>query len=391
MSQTTQQIPVGWKMVNFNEYINLQYGSNLPKDKRENGLIPVYGSNGITDYHNKPLVNGPGIIVGRKGSIGLIHWSDNDFWPIDTTYYISDDKNKNLRWIYYKLQTLGLDEMNSASGVPGLNRNEVYSLKITIPPLSEQNKITTILSKVDEEIEKVEQIINQTEKLKKGLMQKLLTKGISHTKFKQTELGEIPEEWEVVKLGAISIINPKIDLKVLDKSEKVGFITMTDTSNSGQINNIQERKLEEVSKGFTKFQDKDVLFAKITPCMENGKGGLLLDSKYRYYFGSTEFHIIRESKRINHYFIHYLVNNSSFRKLASGHMSGTAGQKRVPKEFLENHPIALPPIAEQLKIAAIFFSIDNKVSIYNKVRFHLSKLKKGLMNDLLSGRIRTRI
>lgn len=115
------------------------------EDRVESGSIPVYGSNGIVGYHDTPLVPCSGIIVGRKGSIGAIHMSKGPFWPIDTTYYIEPHPSIDLSYLYYLLKTLNLNYLDKSSSIPGLNRNDVYSKKIPIPPLSTQRKIVAIL------------------------------------------------------------------------------------------------------------------------------------------------------------------------------------------------------------------------------------------------------
>lgn len=164
-----------WKEVKLGNKVKLFYGSGLPKEKRNLGEFSVYGSNGIVGWHENYLIKGPGIIIGRKGSIGSVIWSASNFWPIDTAYYIENDKDIYLRWLYYELQTLKLNKMNSASGVPGLNREEVYRLKIIIPSKEEQKQIAEILSSVDDKIEINKQIKNKLTQLKKGLMQDLLS------------------------------------------------------------------------------------------------------------------------------------------------------------------------------------------------------------------------
>jgi type I restriction enzyme, S subunit len=170
----------GWVIQSLAQFISLEYGAGLTESERKPGNYPVFGSNGIIGYHNKALISGPGIVVGRKGSIGKICWADTDFWPIDTTYYISlKQGNVSLRWIYYMLNQLQLSKLNAATGVPGLNRNQVYAVKWGLPPFREQQKIASILSKVDELIQKTDQVIEQTQRLKKGLIQRLLTKSLS--------------------------------------------------------------------------------------------------------------------------------------------------------------------------------------------------------------------
>ena len=140
------RIPKEWEVVRLGEVFSLEYGKGLTEKERENGEYPVYGSNGVVGYHSQYIVKGPGIIVGRKGTIGAITWSDRNFWPIDTTYYILLKKHKTvLKWLFYKLSSLKLAKLNMATGTPGLNRDLVYKLKLPLPSISEQQKIAEIL------------------------------------------------------------------------------------------------------------------------------------------------------------------------------------------------------------------------------------------------------
>lgn len=124
---------IEWIETTVGEYCPFIYGKALPQSKRISGNIPVYGSNGIVDFHNSSCVNTAGVIIGRKGSVGAIHLSEKPFWVIDTAFYIVNDDLEELKFTYYLLKTLRLSEMNSDSAVPGLNRENAHSLKIKIP------------------------------------------------------------------------------------------------------------------------------------------------------------------------------------------------------------------------------------------------------------------
>lgn len=133
-----------WQMHKFDEVCTLEYGSPLPTRDRIEGDYPVMGSNGISGYHNSFTVEGPAIIVGRKGSAGEVTWVDQDCYPIDTTYYIKpvNPDQISFRFLYYQLLTLGLTQMRNGAGVPGLNRQDVYDRCIlAVPPLEAQNAI----------------------------------------------------------------------------------------------------------------------------------------------------------------------------------------------------------------------------------------------------------
>lgn len=111
------------RMVSLGEICKLLYGKSLPESSRINGVSPVYGSNGVVGSHTKHITDGPTIIIGRKGSVGEINYSEKPCWPIDTTYYIdSSCTEQNLKWLSYALQSLGLQQLNKATGVPGVAR-----------------------------------------------------------------------------------------------------------------------------------------------------------------------------------------------------------------------------------------------------------------------------
>ena len=139
-----------WPRVRLGDMLSLEYGKSLPAHARDpHGEFPVAGSNGPDGKHTSAFVSSPGIAVGRKGSAGKVYWYENDFWPIDTTYYVVPKLSLDMRWTYYLLSLLRLDRLATTTGVPGLNRNDAYSLEISLPPLSEQRRIVEILDQAD--------------------------------------------------------------------------------------------------------------------------------------------------------------------------------------------------------------------------------------------------
>lgn len=122
-------IPQGWRVVKLGDAVELAYGKALTAEGRNEGSVPVYGSSGIVGYHDSPLVDGPGIIVGRKGNVGSVHWSDEAFYPIDTVYFVRS--KIPLPYLYFNLQSQRF--INNDAAVPGLNRNQAYSLPLLIP------------------------------------------------------------------------------------------------------------------------------------------------------------------------------------------------------------------------------------------------------------------
>lgn len=174
----------------------------------------------------------------------------------------------------------------------------------------------------------------------------------------------------MARLGDICTINPRI--KTFQDDFMVSFVPMQNVSEEGTVDASIIKYYGEVKKGFTYFQENDVLFAKITPCMENGKGGIARNLKNGVAFGSTEFHVLRPNPNFMiSSWLYYLTSWPEFRKECEKNMTGSAGQKRVPKTFLENYEIQLPELDEQRKIAAVLDKVSDLIA---KRRQQLDKL-----------------
>ncbi len=203
------------------DVLKLEYGVSLPERSRVDGNIPVVGSAGVVGFHSQSTTDGPGIVVGRKGSIGSITWTENDFVPTDTTYFVVPINGKiDLRWAYYLLTREDLSRLNRATGIPGLNRDDVYTLTRLLPPLPEQRAIAAVLDAIDEAIEGTEAVISATEQLRDSLRHQLLTRGVPgwHTEWKDVPgLGTIPAGWEVVRLGEVAeLAFSSVDKKTIE-------------------------------------------------------------------------------------------------------------------------------------------------------------------------------
>lgn len=174
-------VPKGWVTNRLEIILELAYGKALKKTERTNGDYPVYGSGGVDGTHNEYLVKGPGVIVGRKGTVGSLHWENKDFYPIDTVFFVKPKEYYSLAYCYQLLKTLGLENMNTDAAVPGLNRNNAYRLEVVTPTQSIIAKFTNIIQTIQH---KMDSNHNETENLT-ALRDTLLPKLIS---------GELPLE-----------------------------------------------------------------------------------------------------------------------------------------------------------------------------------------------------
>ncbi len=201
-----------WKKMKLGKAFDLKYGFGLPKRSRKAGNIPVYGSSGVVGMHNEATVNSQGIIIGRKGNVGSVYYSSSPFYPIDTVYYIDSLKIQgNLKFFYYFLRRIPFQKIGSDVGVPGLNRDIAYNLDIIIPKnINEQKQIAAILSAFDNKIElnnKISRILEQiTQTIFKEWFIKFRFPGYKKTKLVNSELGKIPKEWKMKRLGKITKI-----------------------------------------------------------------------------------------------------------------------------------------------------------------------------------------
>jgi type I restriction enzyme S subunit len=168
-------IPEDWEPVRLGEVVTLQRGFDLPNRLRQSGSIPIISSSGIIDTHNKATASGPGVVTGRYGTIGEVFFVEEDFWPLNTTLFVSDFHNNDPKFIYFFLRTIDYKAYSGKSGVPGVNRNDLHEILVRQPSVEEQRAIATVLSDMDSEIAAIEARRAKTQAIKQGMMQQLLT------------------------------------------------------------------------------------------------------------------------------------------------------------------------------------------------------------------------
>lgn len=210
-----------WEKKKLGEVAPLQRGFDLPVDKIKVGKYPVVFSNGILKYHNEFKAKAPGVVTGRSGTIGKVTFVENDYWPHNTSLWVTDFKNNDPKFIFYFYSKYSLERFGTGSGVPTLNRNDVHIQEELFPTLPEQSKIAHFLTAVDEKIQALKKKKGLLENYKKGVMQQLLSASefskleneqdlernnpeIQKSKFRQKDGSSFPD-WEVKKLGEVCI------------------------------------------------------------------------------------------------------------------------------------------------------------------------------------------
>ncbi|MGO2018874.1 restriction endonuclease subunit S [Psychrobacter sp.] len=278
--------------------------------------------------------------------------------------------------------------------------NDFAKLDLPLPPYNTQVKITEFIehktTQIDQAITLKQQQISKLEEYKQIVIQNAVTKGLNpNAPMKDSGvdwIGEIPEHWEVKKLKRVAVVNPRVRLNNLEYDESVSFLPMEKVSVNGDIDCSLKRPLNEVKQGFTVFEKDDVILAKITPCFENGKGALLDKLDTPVGFGSTEFHVIRAKKDINQKYLYNVTQSPIFLKVGEKMMIGSAGQKRVPTDFVSNYEVALPSLEEQHDINKFIdntsIKIRESIEVQRKQIDRLKEYKTILINQAVTGKIK---
>lgn len=257
----------------------------------------------------------------------------------------------NNRYLYWFLKgnTEFLNSLGRGATFKEVSKQIVSNIEINVPSIAQQEQAAIQL-----------ETANAIIRFRKQQLQKL----DELVKARFVEMFGMPGTdvfgWGLVPLGSASNINPKkIHDSRLVSSTEVSFVPMSAVTERGEIDATAIKEYDEVKTGFTYFAENDVLFAKITPCMENGKGAVAKGLRNGIGFGSTEFHVLRPIVgKTDPYWIYTLTAFSQFRMDASNNMTGSAGQRRVPASFLENYRVSLPPIALQEQFAAFVEQTD---------------------------------
>lgn len=400
VEEQSYEIPENWCWTYIGKIISVSSGKGLTAKKMNSeGTIPVYGGNGITGYHDASTVDGTTIVIGRVGAYcGCVHYIEGEAWVTDNALLVDFDSTKfSYRYLYWLLTNTDLRKNDSSSAQPVISGSKIYDLTIPVAPFAEQQRIVdrieSIYAKLDEAKEKAQAVVDGFELRKSAILHKAFT-GELTAQWRQ-EHGIERDSWEVVTLSDVCKVNPKkLDTKELPDNLEVSFFPMPALSEIyGEITDPQTRPLKEVRSGFTNFSEGDVVFAKITPCMENGKSAVIGKLVNDIGFGTTEFYVFRCGNKLYNRYLYHLVRDQHFRDEAKAVMTGAVGQQRVPKSFLEDYPLNLPSVPEQEVIANMLddmFSKEMKVKdTAEAVIDQIDTMKKAVLARAFRGELGT--
>lgn len=371
-----------WQNTTLGEVIRLRRGHDLPAQSRISGDIPIVSSSGITGYHNVAKVNGPGVVTGRYGTLGEIHYVEGPYWPLNTALYVEDFKGNHPRYVAYLLSTLGLGERNAAGAVPGVNRNALHPLPVFIPSVDEQERIANILVRYDDLIENNQRRITLLEESARLLYREWFVNLRFPGHGSHPSVDGIPEGWARKPIAHMVQINPKTDF---EKDRIYPFAAMQALSEDSMLIEVTEGR---AISGGAKFQNQDTLLARITPCLENGKTGFVqfLDENNPVASGSTEF-IVMRSESVSPYWVYCTARDEGFRKHAIGSMVGSDGRQRVNPKCFDSYFAFQPPENVLNDFDETVEPMFKEIQLLSRMNQRLREARDALLPKLMSGEI----
>ncbi|MBH1941089.1 restriction endonuclease subunit S [Mobilitalea sibirica] len=376
------EIPVEWEVQELSEILEICYGKSQKEVECNDGIYKILGTGGVIGYTNEFLWDKPSVLIGRKGTIDKPQYIEEPFWTVDTLFY-TKIKNQNIaKWIYYYLNNIDLKRYNEATGVPSLSVSNLNKIRVSRPTVAEQKKIVEIISTVDNQIENTDGLIEKTKELKKGLMQRLLTKGIGHTEFKMTEIGKMPKGWEVKTFKDISKVSQGLQIAISERHKEWGenrylYLTiqyLNDVSDQNNTYYIENPNLNVVCR------KDDILMTR------TGNTGIVV-TNVEGAFHNNFFKIDFNRNLIDKNFLVFYLKSDKVQNLIKRYAGSTTIPDLNHGDFYKL-PIVIPSMTEQQKIASVLLENDNYIREYKIRKEKLQMLKKGLMQQLLTGKKR---
>jgi restriction endonuclease S subunit len=394
-----------WPLVKSKELILLNYGKALRDGDRRSGNVPVYGTNGQCGWHDRPLMTGPDVILGRKGQGPLgVEWCDSGFWVIDTAYFVTRKTNQlDLRYFYYLVKYIGLNHLKDGTSNPSLSRDTFADLLLPFPPLSTQRAIAHILCTLDDKIELNRRMSETLEAIAHAIFKswfvdfnpvRAKTEGrdpglpkhladLFPARLMDSELGEIPEGWDVSTLATFASLNPESWTRA-NYPDSIAYVDLSNTK-WGRIETITRYARRDVpSRAQRVLRPGDTIVGTVRP--GNGSYALVLEEGLT---GSTGFAVLRPVAPENVQFVCLAAtareNIEALSRLADG-----GAYPAVRPEVVATMP-AVRPHAKVLKhFSAATAPLLERMGRNESESRTLAALRDTLLPKLISGELRVK-
>ena len=369
-----------WRDSPLGKVATLQRGFDLPARSRRPGKVPIVSSSGVSGWHDRAMVKAPGVVTGRYGTIGEVFYEENDFWPLNTTLWVSNYHGNDQRFVYYLLQRIDYAMHSGKSGVPGVNRNDLHGELVHVPvSVAEQQSISAILKDVDALVSKLERLIAKKRAIKQGMMQELLTgrtrlPGYS-VSWSETRLGDVASGGRGAGLSKSSIVasgrNPCLLYGELFTTYSRVIESVKSFTN--EVSGVRSVGGEVLLPGSTTTTAEDLATASaLLQC------GVLLGG---------DVNIIRPNRhKIDSVWLAYYLTNQLKNQIAEAGQGITIVHLYV--RSLLTLEIELPPLPEQIAIGSALQDADAEIEALERRLEATRDIKQGMMQELLTGRTR---
>jgi type I restriction enzyme S subunit len=387
-------VPEGWEQSNITGTCDVLDSKRIPLNSQERalrkGAYPYYGANGIQGYIDDFIFEGEHLLLAEDGgyfdewdSRPISYLVDGRFWVNNHAHILKAKQGNETRYIHYSLVHKNILKHINGGTRAKLNQSDMRDIKFLLPPLPEQKKVASILTSVDEVIEKTESQIAKLQDLKTGMMQELLTKGIGHTEFKDSPVGRIPAGWEVVKTGEISksIVPGRNKPKSL--TGPIPWLTITDLD--GIYVKESKAKLgvtrEVLSEASGKTIPKNSVIMTVV-----GEFGTSSVAQCEMVI-NQQLHGFVCKDDIDPTFLCLSLRHQ---KLQMERLATQTTIAYMNKDNAESVLFAKPPLDEQKIIVLSIMSVEEKLMAVTLSGAKLKSIKKALMQDLLTGKVRVK-
>ena len=337
----------GWPLVPLKNVATLKRGYDLPVGARNEGAVPIYAAHGKNGAHDEVKIKGPGVITGRSGTIGKVHYCEEDFWPLNTALYVMDFHGNHPRWVYYMLSSFKLERFSEGAGVPTLNRNLVHDELIPLPPLPEQKRIAAILDKADAIRRKRQQAIQLADDFLRAVFLDMFGDPVTNSK-----------KWEVKVLADVCkkitdgthhsppIVDSGVPYITAKHLKKTGLQFFSDPwfISEEDHRTIYSRCAPEKN---------DVLYIK-----DGATTGLAAINEYDFEFSmlSSLALLKPDRQKILPEFITVFLNHPASKQVIIANMAGAA-ITRLTLAKIKSVIIPVPPIEVQQKFADLYLKV----------------------------------
>ena len=331
------------KKVKLGELVSIQTGKLDANAAVVGGKYPFFTTAKEISWINDYVYDDEVVLVAGNGDLNVKYYKGK-FNAYQRTYILSNNSNVRMKYLYYFLDKyIEVLRHQSIGGViKYIKLNNLSNAQVPMMSIPEQEKIIKNLEKIDYLISKKSQQYTELSNLVKSRFNEMFG-----------DIFDNPQS----KLEDHTELNPN-KKELLNFNGNVSFLPMSNVSENGKINLSINRNIDDVRKGFTFFKDNDVIVAKITPCFENGKGAPVFGLLNGVGFGSTEFHVLRPKNTVNTVWLYHVTMLSKFRLEGERKMTGSGGQRRITKDFINNFKLNIPPLSLQNEFADFVAQVD---------------------------------